>query len=191
MGEGGELPGATAFKLYDTFGFPYDLTEDALRARGIAVDRAGFDAAMAEQKAAARAAWKGSGDTASRRSVVRPGRERRRDRIHRLHRATTAKAWSSRWSRTARGSSRRATGETVIVILNQTPFYGESGGQVGDAGKLTALKASKATVEDTSKPLGKLHALRTRIATGTPQGRRHASHQSVDVERRDRDPRQP
>ena len=65
MAQGGTLPGATAFKLYDTFGFPYDLTEDAMRARGLAVDRAGFDAAMAEQKAAARAAWKGSGDTAS------------------------------------------------------------------------------------------------------------------------------
>ena len=65
MAEGGTLPGETAFKLYDTFGFPYDLTEDALRARGLRVDRAGFDAAMAEQKAAARAAWKGSGDKAS------------------------------------------------------------------------------------------------------------------------------
>jgi alanyl-tRNA synthetase len=65
MGQGDTLPGETAFKLYDTFGFPYDLTEDALRAQGLAVDRAGFDAAMAEQKAAARAAWKGSGDKAS------------------------------------------------------------------------------------------------------------------------------
>ena len=59
------MPGETAFKLYDTFGFPYDLTEDALRARGLQVDRAGFDAAMAEQKAKARAAWKGSGSKAS------------------------------------------------------------------------------------------------------------------------------
>ncbi|MBA3896788.1 MAG: alanine--tRNA ligase, partial [Sphingomonadaceae bacterium] len=65
MDAGATLPGETAFKLYDTFGFPYDLTEDALRSRSIAVDRAGFDAAMARQKAAARAAWKGSGDTAS------------------------------------------------------------------------------------------------------------------------------
>jgi alanyl-tRNA synthetase len=64
LGAGGQLPGETAFKLYDTFGFPYDLTEDALRARGIGVDRAGFDAAMARQKAAARAAWKGSGQAA-------------------------------------------------------------------------------------------------------------------------------
>ena len=65
MREGGTLAGETAFKLYDTYGFPYDLTEDALRARGLQVDREGFDAAMAEQKAAARAAWKGSGAKAS------------------------------------------------------------------------------------------------------------------------------
>lgn len=64
LGEGGELAGETAFKLYDTYGFPYDLTEDALRARGIGVDREGFEAAMERQKAAARAAWKGSGEAA-------------------------------------------------------------------------------------------------------------------------------
>src|SRR3546814_4680268 len=62
MSEGATLPGDVAFRLYDTFGFPYDLTEDALRTQGITVDRAGFDAAMAQQKAAARAAWKGSGE---------------------------------------------------------------------------------------------------------------------------------
>ena len=65
LAEGDTVPGETAFKLYDTYGFPYDLTEDALRSRGLTVDRAGFDAAMAEQKAAARAAWKGSGEKAS------------------------------------------------------------------------------------------------------------------------------
>src|SRR3546814_17834702 len=65
MGKGDTLPGEVAFKLYDTFGFPYDLTEDALRTQDIGVDRAGFDAAMAQQKAAARAAWKGSGEKAS------------------------------------------------------------------------------------------------------------------------------
>jgi alanyl-tRNA synthetase len=65
LGEGGTLAGETAFKLYDTYGFPYDLTEDALRSRGISVDKDGFDAAMAQQKAAARAAWKGSGEAAA------------------------------------------------------------------------------------------------------------------------------
>ncbi len=114
MEQGGTLLGATAFKLYDTFGFPYDLTEDALRARGLNVDRSGFDAAMAEQKAAARAAWKGSGEKASDelwydlaeevgateftgysshegegvgRYLVRHRRGRWRDRIYRLSRA--------------------------------------------------------------------------------------------------------
>src|SRR3954467_3818492 len=65
LAEGGTLAGETAFKLYDTYGFPYDLTEDALRARGLSVDRQGFDEALAAQKAAARAAWKGSGERAS------------------------------------------------------------------------------------------------------------------------------
>ena len=86
MKPGDTLPGATAFKLYDTFGFPYDLTEDALRAQGFGVDRAGFDAAMAEQKAAARAAWKGSGAKASRGHLVRHRRGAGRDRVHRLSR---------------------------------------------------------------------------------------------------------
>ena len=86
MKPGDTLPGAIAFKLYDTFGFPYDLTEDALRAQGFGVDRAGFDAAMAEQKAAARAAWKGSGAKASRRHLVRHRRGAGRDRVHRLSR---------------------------------------------------------------------------------------------------------
>src|SRR3546814_2053912 len=65
MKEGDMLPGETAFRLYDTYGFPYDLTEDALRAQSLGVDRSGFDAAMAQQRAAARAAWKGSGEKAS------------------------------------------------------------------------------------------------------------------------------
>ena len=86
MKPGDTLPGAVAFKLYDTFGFPYDLTEDALRAQGFGVDRAGFDAAMAEQKAAARAAWKGSGEKASDDIWFDIAEEAGRDRVHRLSR---------------------------------------------------------------------------------------------------------
>src|SRR3546814_11157526 len=71
MSEGATLPGDVAFRLYDTFGFPYDLTEDALRTQGITVDRAGFDAALAKQKEAARAAWKGSGDKAQDATIGR------------------------------------------------------------------------------------------------------------------------
>jgi alanyl-tRNA synthetase len=183
MEQGGTLPGATAFKLYDTFGFPYDLTEDALRARGLAVDRAGFDAAMAEQKAAARAAWKGSGEKASDELWYDLAEEVG---------ATEFTGYSSHEGEgvvlaLVKDGARvdgAATGDTVTVILNQTPFYGESGGQVGDAGKLTALNGFEGEVEDTSKPLGKLHALRTRVAKGNLKVG-DTVHQSVDAERRD------
>ncbi|MEO7504770.1 MAG: alanine--tRNA ligase [Sphingomicrobium sp.] len=182
MGPSGELPGATAFKLYDTFGFPYDLTEDALRARGMTVDRAGFDAAMAAQKAAARAAWKGSGDKASDELWYDLAEEVG---------ATEFTGYSSHEGEgvvlalVKDGARVEAAGEgeTITVIVNQTPFYGESGGQVGDAGKLTSLNGLEGEVQDTSKPLGKLHALHVsvnigKIAVGD------TVHQSVDVERR-------
>jgi len=182
MDQGGTLPGATAFKLYDTFGFPYDLTEDALRARGLAVDRAGFDAAMAEQKAAARAAWKGSGDAASD------------DLWYDLAEEVGSTEFTGYASHEGEGivlalvkDGKRVdqahADEIVTVILNQTPFYGESGGQVGDAGKLTSLNGLEGVIEDTSKPLGRLHALRTRVSKGSLKVG-DTLHQSVDVERR-------
>ncbi len=183
MGQGDTLPGATAFKLYDTFGFPYDLTEDALRARGLGVDRAGFDAAMAEQKAAARVAWKGSGDTASD------------DLWYDLAEEVGASEFTGYSGHEGEGVvlalvrdgarvDDAREGETVTIVLNQTPFYGESGGQVGDAGKLTAINGFAGDVQDTSKPLGKLHALRTRITAGILK-LGDTLHQSIDVERRD------
>src|SRR5687767_7035656 len=180
--EGGTLPGGTAFKLYDTFGFPYDLTEDALRARGLSVDRSGFDAAMAEQKAAARAAWKGSGDKASDELWY--------DLAEELG-ATEFTGYSGHEGegvvlaivKDGERAHDANEGEIVTILLNQTPFYGESGGQVGDAGKLSSLKGFTGEVEDTSKPLGKLHALRTRILKGRVSVG-DTLHQSVDVERR-------
>jgi alanyl-tRNA synthetase len=180
--EGGNLPGETAFKLYDTYGFPYDLTEDALRARGLTVDRAGFDAAMAEQKAAARAAWKGSGETASDELWY--------DLAEELG-ATEFTGYSGHEGegvvlailKDGERVEEANQGETVTIILNQTPFYGESGGQVGDAGKLTSLNGFVGEVEDTSKPLGKLHALRTKVAKGQVSVG-NSLHQIVDVERR-------
>ena len=78
---GRDLPGEAAFKLYDTYGFPLDLTQDALREKGRGVDTDGFDAAMAEQKAKARAAWSGSGEAADATDLVRRGRQAWRDRI--------------------------------------------------------------------------------------------------------------
>jgi alanyl-tRNA synthetase len=182
--EGGTLAGETAFKLYDTFGFPYDLTEDALRARGLAVDRAGFDTAMEAQKAAARAAWKGSGDRASDDIWFDLAEE---------HGATEFTGYSGDEAEgvvlaiVADGKpvQQAKTGETVQLLLNQTPFYGESGGQVGDTGKLTSLSGFVGEVEDTSKPLGRLHALLTKVAKGEVKVG-DTVHQIVDSERRDR-----
>ncbi len=184
MTEGGSLPGETAFKLYDTFGFPYDLTEDALRARGLSVDREGFDAAMARQKAAARAAWKGSGERASDELWFDLAEE---------FGSTEFTGYSGDQGegvvlaivKDGKRVESAKVGETVEIVPNQTPFYGESGGQVGDAGKLTSLKGFVGEVEDTSKPLGRLHVLRTAVKAGEISVG-ETIHQAVDAERRDR-----
>jgi alanyl-tRNA synthetase len=182
--EGGTLPGETAFKLYDTYGFPYDLTEDALRARGLNVDRQGFDTSMAAQKAAARAAWKGSGAKANEDVWFDLAEE---------YGATEFTGYSGDEGEgvvlaIVRDGARvedAEIGQTVEVLLNQTPFYGESGGQIGDTGKLTNLKGLVGEVEDTSKPLGKLHVLRTKIVAGELSVG-DTVHQKVDSERRNR-----
>jgi alanyl-tRNA synthetase len=184
LAHGGTLAGETAFKLYDTYGFPYDLTEDALRARGVNVDRAGFDAAMAEQKANARAAWKGSGAKASDDIWF--------DLVEQYG-ATEFTGYSGEESegvvlallKDGERVENAEVGQTVEVLLNQTPFYGESGGQVGDAGKLTTLKGFDGEVEDTAKPLGKLHTLRTKVVAGELSVG-DTVHQKVDSERRNR-----
>jgi alanyl-tRNA synthetase len=166
MGEGGELPGETAFKLYDTFGFPYDLTEDALRARGIAVDRAGFDAAMAQQKAAARAAWKGSGQAADE-DVWFDIAERAGATEFTGYSANTGEAQVVALVKDGKEVGSAAAGDSVSVIVNQTPFYGESGGQSGDAGVIAGADGLTLTVSDTAKPLGRLHAHQAVVTAGT------------------------
>jgi alanyl-tRNA synthetase len=182
--QGATLAGETAFKLYDTFGFPYDLTEDALRARGLGVDRSGFDTAMAAQKAAARAAWKGSGAKASDDIWFDLVEE---------HGATEFTGYSGDEGegvvlaivKDGARVENTEVGQTVEILLNQTPFYAESGGQVGDTGKLTTLKGFVGEVEDTSKPLGKLHVLRAKVLAGE-LSLGEIVHQKVDAERRDR-----
>ncbi len=166
MGEGGELPGETAFRLYDTYGFPYDLTEDALRARGIGVDRAGFDAAMAQQKAAARAAWKGSGQAADS-EVWFDIAERGGATEFTGYTANTAEAQVVALVKDGAEVQTASAGDSVSVIVNQTPFYGESGGQTGDAGMITGADGLKLAVSDTAKPLGRLHAHNAVVEAGT------------------------
>jgi alanyl-tRNA synthetase len=183
LGEGAELPGETAFKLYDTYGFPYDLTEDALRSRNISVDREGFDAAMAQQKAAARAAWKGSGQAADN-EVWFDIAEREGASEFTGYAATSGEGRVVALVRDGAEVASAAPGEDVIVLTNQTPFYGESGGQVGDAGTITDGKGLRLIVADTSKPLGRLHAMAGKVEAGAIKVG-DVVHLEVDVERRD------
>jgi alanyl-tRNA synthetase len=165
LAEGGELDGEIAFRLHDTYGFPYDLTEDALRPRGIGIDRLGFDAAMARQKAAARAAWKGSGDAASG-EVWFDIAEREGASEFTGYTATSGEGRVVAIVKDGKEVQSAAAGDTVVILTNQTPFYGESGGQTGDAGTMASLGGLRATVTDTAKPLGRLHAHHTQIDSG-------------------------
>ena len=166
LGDGGELPGETAFRLYDTYGFPYDLTEDALRARGIGVDRAGFDAAMAQQKAAARAAWKGSGQAADA-EVWFDIAERVGATEFTGYTATTGEAQVVALVKDGKEVDSAKAGDAVTVIVNQTPFYGESGGQTGDSGVIAGADGLTIAVTDTAKPLGRLHAHNGTVQAGS------------------------
>jgi alanyl-tRNA synthetase len=165
MKEGATLAGETAFKLYDTYGFPYDLTEDALRSRGLTVDRSGFDAAMAEQRKAARAAWKGSGEAASDAIWFD---------LAEAHGSTEFTGYSTDESEgvvvaliiDGATATLAKAGQDALLITNQTPFYGESGGQMGDTGFVRNDSGLEASVTDTSKPLGRLHAHHITISKG-------------------------
>ena len=152
LGEGAKLPGQAAFKLYDTYGFPLDLTQDALRERGREVDTGGFDEAMAEQKAKARAAWSGSGEAADLAIWFE---------IADANGATdflgydTETAEGQMLALVKDGAEVEAleAGESGWLVMNQTPFYGESGGQVGDSGWMRRLEDEHdlAEVTDTQK----------------------------------------
>jgi alanyl-tRNA synthetase len=139
--QGGSLPGATAFKLYDTFGFPLDLTQDALREKGLSVDTDGFDSAMAAQKAKARAAWAGSGEMADDTIWFD---------VLDNHGATdflgydTEQAEGQIVALVQDGAQvdRADAGAAVQIVFNQTPFYAESGGQIGDRGEIVTESGS-------------------------------------------------
>jgi alanyl-tRNA synthetase len=154
LGEKQPLPGDVAFRLYDTFGFPLDLTQDALRAEGRPVDTAGFETAMAEQRRRARAAWSGSGEAATEtlwfdlKEKLGTGTE--------FQGYTTERAEASILAIVANGQEVQSApeGTEVAVVLNQTPFYAESGGQVGDAGLITGPDNLQIAIRDTQKKLG-------------------------------------
>ncbi|WP_276118182.1 alanine--tRNA ligase [Pararhizobium qamdonense] len=147
--EGDQLNGDTAFKLYDTFGFPLDLTQDALRARGIGVDTDAFSAAMQRQKAEARASWSGSGDKATE-TIWYELKDKLGATEFLGYDTETAEGVVQAIVRDGKALESASKGETVQLVLNQTPFYGESGGQMGDTGVISTDHA-KLTVTDVQK----------------------------------------
>ncbi len=165
VAEGGALPGDVAFKLYDTFGFPLDLTQDALREQGRTVDVTGFEAAMAEQRARARAAWVGSGDAAAE-TIWFDARERFGASEFLGYNSEKADAEIVLVAKAGAESDSATVGDDVAILLNQTPFYGESGGQVGDHGVL-AGENLRVEITDTQKRNGDLLVHYGRVVEGT------------------------
>jgi len=152
--QGQNLSGETAFTLYDTYGFPLDLTQDALKARGIGVDTDAFGAAMERQRKAARAAWTGSGEAAT--ETVWYGLKERVGATEFLgYETESAEGIVTALLRDGAEVESLEAGQTGLALLNQTPFYAESGGQVGDTGTLAA-SGLKARVTATEKKLGDL-----------------------------------
>ena len=152
--KGDMFDGDTAFTLYDTYGFPLDLTQDALKSRGISVDQAAFTDAMDRQREKARAAWAGSGDTASE-AVWFALREKLGPTEFRGYETETAEGVVGALVKDGKEIERLATGDSGAIVLNQTPFYAESGGQVGDTGVLTG-EGVRFRVTDTQKKAGDL-----------------------------------
>ena len=166
LGDKQALPGAVAFRLYDTFGFPLDLTQDALREQGRTVDLEGFETAMAEQRTRARAAWAGSGEAATER-VWFELREQIGASDFLGYSTETAEATITAIVAGGAPVDSAEAGTDVAVILNQTPFYGESGGQVGDTGVITNPEGLRIVITDTQKKLGDVFVHLGRVEAGT------------------------
>ena len=163
--QGDALKGETAFTLYDTYGFPLDLTQDALRSRGISVDVGGFNAAMEQQKAKARESWKGSGDAAA--EIVWFGLREKLGATEFLgYETESAEGEVLALVGDGKETAELKTGDAGFVVVNQTPFYGESGGQVGDTGVMTA-DGVRFRVTDTLKKAGDLFVHQGVVEQGT------------------------
>jgi alanyl-tRNA synthetase len=162
--KGDKLAGEIAFKLYDTYGFPLDLTQDALKAKGLGVDTGGFDAAMAKQRADARKAWAGSGEAASDTQWFAIRDEFGSTEFLGYETEEAEGKIQTLFRNGERVQSAKA-GETVLLLANQTPFYAESGGQVGDQGRIKSA-SGEGVVEDTEKKLGALHVHVVKVTKG-------------------------
>ncbi len=168
LSAGGVLPGETAFRLYDTYGFPLDLTEDALRARGMTVDKAGFEVAMARQRAEARASWKGSGELAEER-IWFELRETLGATEFLGYDTDQAEGQVRALVVGGRPVERAEPGSEVMIVANQTPFYGEAGGQIGDLGTIRRGPAVVSVSDTQKKAGGDLHVHVGRLEGGPLQ----------------------
>jgi alanyl-tRNA synthetase len=162
--KGDMFDGETAFTLYDTYGFPLDLTQDALRARGISVDQASFTDAMDRQREKARASWAGSGEAATE-TIWFPLREKLGATEFLGYDTEVAEGVVTALVRDGQEIAELKAGESGQVVLNQTPFYAESGGQVGDTGVMTA-DGVRARVTDTQKRAGDVFAHMVTVEQG-------------------------
>jgi alanyl-tRNA synthetase len=183
LGKGDVLPGETAFRLYDTYGFPLDLTQDAVRAKGMTVDVAGFDVAMDRQRTMARENWAGSGQQAQG-AVWLSLRERLGPTVFLGYEEVEATGELIALVRDGGEVGAAAAGETVEAIFDRTPFYAESGGQAGDRGEIE-WAGGRAEVADTQKEAGDLHVHLLKITQGR-LGPGTRARLAVDAERRAR-----
>ena len=165
LGKGDMFDGETAFTLYDTYGFPLDLTQDALRARGIGVDIASFNDAMERQRVKARASWAGSGE-AAQETVWFSLREKTGATEFLGYETETAEGVVAALVKDGNSVTELKKGESGAVVMNQTPFYGESGGQVGDTGEMRR-EGVHLTVTDTQKKAGDVFVHLVKVDAGT------------------------
>ncbi|HRK19924.1 MAG TPA: alanine--tRNA ligase, partial [Hyphomicrobiaceae bacterium] len=180
--KGDTFAGDVAFKLYDTYGFPLDLTQDALKPRGIAVDVAAFNAAMEKQKDEARKAWKGSGEAATEGVWFEV-----KDKVGATeflgYETETAEAIIKATLGKGKAVAELREGDAGEIVVSQTPFYGESGGQVGDTGVIKGAKGALFRVTDTQKKLGDLFVHYGKVESGAFRAG-DAVEMVVDHERR-------
>ena len=180
---GDTLAGEVAFKLYDTYGFPLDLTQDALRERGLSVDTSGFDTAMEKQRAEARANWSGSGQ-AETEAVWFDLRNTHGATEFVGYQSTAADGQVLAIVKDGAPVGEADKGDEVALMLNQTPFYAESGGQVGDTGTVSNEDGLVIDIGDTQKRLGDVHVLHGKISKGKI-AIGDLVHQQIDASRRD------
>ncbi|WP_029014513.1 alanine--tRNA ligase [Niveispirillum irakense] len=167
LADGQALPGQVAFTLYDTYGFPLDLTQDVLRGRKRGVDVDGFNAAMDEQRKKARASWAGSGEAATDRVWFEVKDELGATEFLGYDTETAEGTVTAILDKEGKRLDKAEAGQEVLVVVNQTPFYGESGGQVGDAGVMISAKGAEVTVRDVQKKLGAVFAHIATVTKGT------------------------